>query len=393
MNEHNLHARRMVSIQPSFIREILKAAEDPKVISFAGGLPNADYFPVQALGEISSHLFSQRAGDILQYGQTEGEVELREAIAEFYHRRHQLDVPVDSILITNGSQQAFDLIGKVLIDEGDQVVIESPAYLGAIQSLMIYQPRFLPVTLEQNGMRLTEFETAMAASPKLIYSVPDFQNPTGFSYDTETRERMAQLIQQHDCLIVEDNPYGEIRFAGKPSPSFYHYLPGQTLLLGSFSKIVAPGLRLGWMVAPAPIMQKLVIAKQAADLHTSRLSQHMVLAFMQDERYQIHIERLIKAYQQRSELMGITLDNLFGDAIQRSQPQGGMFMWLKFAEHIDSMVLLKKASELGVVFVPGQPFYTEPTTSACARLNFSCSSLPQIEHGIRLLHQAYKNYA
>ncbi|MCP3688404.1 MAG: PLP-dependent aminotransferase family protein, partial [Gammaproteobacteria bacterium] len=232
MNEQNLYARRMASIQPSFIREILKAAEDPKVISFAGGLPNADYFPAQAMGEISSRLFTSRSVDILQYGQTEGELELREYISRLYRQRHQLDVPADNILITNGSQQAFDLIGKVLIDEGDGVVIESPGYLGAIQSLMIYQPRFLPVALEQNGMQLAEFEAAMAARPKLVYSVPNFQNPTGYSYDTETREGMARLIQQQHCLIVEDDPYGEIRFGGEPEPSFYRYLPEQTLLLG-----------------------------------------------------------------------------------------------------------------------------------------------------------------
>ncbi len=392
MNPQALYARRMASIQPSFIREILKAAENPAVISFAGGLPNADYFPEQALSEISSRLISSRSEDVLQYGQTEGELELREFIAGFYRRRHQLDVPVDNILITNGSQQAFDLIGKVLIDEGDRLVIESPGYLGAIQSLMIYQPRFLPVAIEANGMNLAAFEAAMAAGPKLVYSVPNFQNPTGFSYDTETREGMARLIQQHHCLIIEDDPYGEIRFGGEPGPSFYQYLPEQTLLLGSFSKIIAPGLRLGWMVAPTAVMQKLVIAKQAADLHTSRLSQHLVLAFMQDERYQVHMKRLIEAYHQRCKLMGDTLDDLFGDEIQRSQPQGGMFMWLEFAAHIDSMALFKKASDLGVVFVPGQPFYTEPTTSACARLNFSCSSLSQIEHGLALLHRAYKNY-
>ncbi|MCP3687793.1 MAG: PLP-dependent aminotransferase family protein, partial [Gammaproteobacteria bacterium] len=208
-----------------------------------------------------------------------------------------------------------------------------------------------------------------------------------------TREGMARLIQQQHCLIVEDDPYGEIRFGGEPEPSFYRYLPEQTLLLGSFSKIIAPGLRLGWMVAPSAIMQKLIIAKQAADLHTSRLSQHLILTFMQDERYQIHMKRFIEAYQHRCKLMGDTLDTLFGDEIQRSQPQGGMFMWIEFAAHINSMTLFKKAAELGVIFVPGQPFYTEPTTSACARLNFSCSSLSQITSGLRLLHQAYKNYS
>ncbi len=383
-------ARRIATIQPSFIREILKAADNDSVISFAGGLPNAEYFPDQALAELASNIMTERPQDVLQYGQTEGEIELRQHISDQYRLRHQIDVPVENILITNGSQQAFDLIGKVLLDEGDRVIIESPGYLGAIQSLMIYQPQFLPVAIEQNGLNLDAFETALSANPKLVYSVPNFQNPTGFSYDAETRETMASQIRNRPCLIIEDDPYGDIRFEGQPAPSFYHYLPEQTLLLGSFSKIIAPGLRVGWMVAPPAIMQKLIIAKQAADLHTSRLSQHLILAFLRDDRFEPHLQRLCNAYDQRCQLMGDKLDELFGSDVRRSRPQGGMFMWLEFAKQFDTMELFREASELGVVFVPGQPFYTDQDSNHCARLNFSCSSLNQIDQGLALLHQAYQ---
>lgn len=385
-------ARRMARIQPSFIREILKAADNDSVISFAGGLPNAEYFPDQALAELASNIITERPQDVLQYGQTEGEIELRQHISDQYRQRHQIDVPVENILITNGSQQAFDLIGKVLLDEGDRVIIESPGYLGAIQSLMIYQPQFLPVPIEQNGLNLDAFETALSANPKLVYSVPNFQNPTGFSYDAKTREAMASQIRNRPCLIIEDDPYGDIRFGGQPVPSFYHYLPEQTLLLGSFSKIIAPGLRIGWMVAPSAIMQKLIIAKQAADLHTSRLSQHLILAFLRDDRFEPHLQRLCNAYDQRCQLMGDKLDELFGSDVRRSRPQGGMFMWLEFAKQFDTMRLFHEASQLGVVFVPGQPFYTDQAANHCARLNFSCSSLNQIDQGLALLHIAYQNY-
>ena len=390
MENHFQFAERMATIQPSFIREILKAADNESVISFAGGLPNAEYFPEQALAELASRILTERPQDVLQYGQSEGETELRQHICDQYRQRHRVDVPVENILITNGSQQAFDLIGKVLLDEGDKVIIESPGYLGAIQSLMIYRPQFLPVPIGQNGLNLDAFETALSADPKLVYSVPNFQNPTGFSYNAETREAMANLIRDKSCLIIEDDPYGEIRFEGEAEPSFYHYLPEQTLLLGSFSKIIAPGLRLGWMVAPSPVMQKLIVAKQAADLHTSRLSQHLILAFLKDERFEPHIRRLCKAYEQRCRLMGEKLDELFAGEVLRSHPQGGMFMWLAFAKNIDTMELFREASRLGMVFVPGQPFYTNQGGSHCARLNFSCASPAQIDRGLALLHQAFR---
>ena len=392
MPEHLKFSRRMASLQPSFIREILKACSDPDIISFAGGLPNDDYFPAQRLSDIAGRLIAEQPRDILQYGQSEGEFELRETIATSYRERFQLNVCADNILVTNGSQQAFDLIGKVFIDQGDKVVIESPAYLGAIQSLSMFEPQFLPVAIDEQGMELDELATVMKKRPKLIYTVPNFQNPTGYSYSIERRAAMATQVSKSNCIIVEDDPYGELRFEGETPPSFYQYLPEQTLLLGSFSKIISPGLRIGWIVAPTDIMQRLIIAKQAADLHSSRLSQHLILAYLQDADFQSHLNRLRHAYQQRHLAMSTTVDRLFGTRARCSNPKGGMFMWLEFVDDIDTMKLFKMAAELGVVFVPGQAFHTGCSVRQSARLNFSASSLSQIEKGMTLLYRAFQQY-
>ncbi len=393
MIDSHLFARRVENTKPSFIREILKAASNKATISFAGGLPNENYFPSEALADIAANLMTRRPYEMLQYGQSEGELELRQTISNRYREIHNLDVPVDNILITNGSQQGFDLVGKVLLNEGDGVVIESPGYLGAIQSFGFYQPYFLPVTVDKCGMDTLELEKAMAANPKLIYTVPNFQNPTGFSYSEQTRQSIAKLIRGRDCVLIEDDPYGEIRFEGEPTTSFYQLLPEQTILLGSFSKTIAPGLRTGWIVAPADVIKRLLIAKQASDLHSNRLSQHMIHRFLNDQRFAGHINTLRDAYHQRCQLMCDQLDELFGNAIKRSNPQGGMFIWLEFDNHVDTMKLFELASAQAVVFVPGAPFYIDQPVCSTARLNFSSCDPMEIERGIEGLFRAFENYS
>jgi 2-aminoadipate transaminase len=394
-------SNRISAINPSFIREILKASASPNIISFAGGLPNKDYFPCQTLTEITTRLMQNEAQNILQYGQSEGEYELRCQISQRYQDNHRMQVPVDNILITNGSQQGFDLIGKTLINAGDGIVIEAPAYLGAIQALMMYQPQFLPVPIEPDGLDIESLTLTMANNPKLVYSVPNFQNPTGFTYSNENRAAIADLVGQQSCLIIEDDPYGDIKFDGERAQSFYEYMPEQTILLGSFSKIISPGLRVGWLVAPPAIMEKLLIAKQASDLHTSRLSQRIIAAYIGGGYLASHIDLLCDAYGQRCQIMGEMLDSLFGDQIERSHPQGGMFMWLKFLEsgknlhRIDTLSLFKKAYKNGVAFVPGQPFYTSEiadlNSSRSLRLNYSNASLGQIQTGLERLHDSFSS--
>ncbi len=382
----------MASIQPSFIREILKAADNESMISFAGGLPNRDYFPRQAMAEISAQLMKERPYDLLQYGQSEGEIGLRETIARRYREQHQLEVPVENIIITNGSQQGFDLIGKVLLDEGDGVVIESPGYLGAIQSLMFYQPNFLPVPINTRGMDTGLLEKTLSSNPKFIYTVPNFQNPTGYSYSEVTRQKIARLLRHKQCHLIEDDPYGDIRFDGQAATSFYKLLPEQTILLGSFSKTIAPGLRTGWIVAPSAMINQLTIAKQGSDLHSNRPGQHIIDTFLNDNRFNQHLIRLREAYQHRCELMCKRLDELFGNAINRSDPQGGMFIWLDFEARIDTMRLFELSLSQDVVFVPGQPFYTDQGERSTARLNFSACSHEQIETGLQRLYQAFNAY-
>jgi len=384
-----MFSSRIKSVQPSFIREILKAAEDPNVISFAGGLPDKQLFPLEALAEAASRLMTGNARDMLQYGQSEGEYALRSYISEYYQNRHQLKVPVENILITSGSQQGLDLLGKVLINQNDRIVIESPGYLGAIQALSLYQPEFLPVDIEDNGIDLDAFERNLHADPKLFYNVPNFQNPTGYSYNEVNKKSIVDLVKDRNMFIVEDDPYGEICFSGENAPSFFNWLPEQSILLGTFSKTISPGLRVGWIVAPTGLMKKLVIAKQASDLHTSRLTQGLILEYLLNNDLQAHLDQLSRIYGERCQVMGTLLDQYLGDEIERSQPRGGMFMWVKFAESIDTMALFDAASSRGVVFVPGQSFYTDSKSSNCMRLNFSCSNQDQLAIGIERLCRAY----
>jgi 2-aminoadipate transaminase len=390
MNFDDMFSSRIKSVQPSFIREILKVAENPEVISFAGGLPDKNLFPVEALTQASVRLMEHNGRDILQYGQSEGEYALRSYISEYYQSRHQSNVPVENILITNGSQQGLDLIGKVLINQNDRIVIESPGYLGAIQALSLYQPEFLPVDIEDNGLDLDGFERSLSADPKMLYCVPNFQNPTGYSYSETNKKSIVDLIKDRDMFIVEDDPYGEICFSGENAPSFFNWLPEQSILLGTFSKTISPGLRVGWIVAPDEVMKKLIIAKQASDLHTSRLTQNLILEYLMHNDLQAHLDQVSRIYGERCRIMGNLLDQYLGEEIERSHPRGGMFMWVKFVESIDTMALFDAASSRGVVFVPGQSFYTDSKTSNCMRLNFSCSSLDQIAIGIERLCRAFK---
>ena len=392
MNSDSLFSNRISSIKPSFVREILKVIAQPDVISFAGGLPDKDYFPCEVLSEITHRMLRDQGKAVLQYGQSEGEIELREQISTMYRDQHQMDIPVENILITNGSQQGFDLIGKTLINENDPVVIESPGFLGAIQALTLFQPKFLPVPIKEDGLDVHAFSEAMQSNPKLIYTVPNFQNPTGFSYNEANRAAIANLVKDKQCVVIEDDPYGDVRFNGQRPKSFHHWLPDQTILLGSFSKIISPGLRVGWIVAPTAISKKLLIAKQASDLHTSRLSQRIIFEYIQQGFLANHIEKLCQVYGARCELMGQALDDLFGTGIKRSRPDGGMFIWLDFLESIDTMALFHIAQRKGIAFVPGQPFYTPEIQSNSIRLNYSCSSELEIQTGLERLYHAYLEY-
>ncbi len=350
----NLYAERIKNVPRSFIREILKISLDPSVISFAGGLPNADYFPVRHIQAATEKVFTDYGSEVLQYSNSEGDLQLREWIAARYKEQKNLIVSPDNIIITNGSQQGIDLLGKVLLNDGDGVLIEEPGYLGAIQSLSLFRPVFIPAPLNDDGLDIEILaEKSGNCTAKMLYSVPTFQNPSGVTYSDENKEQVSAIAEKNSFVIVEDDPYWELRFSGKPSRSFAHFLPQQTAMLGSFSKIVAPGFRLGWIAAPEALSEKLLIAKQAADLHTSSLSQKIMYEYLVGGDLDTHIKAITDAYGGQCRAMQDAIQNSFPKSIQFTRPEGGMFLWGKLPEGMDSMALFDEAVKEKVVFVLG----------------------------------------
>lgn len=384
-----LFAERIVNVPRSFIREILKVSLDPEIISFAGGLPNRDFFPVEEIRQTTDEVFRDHGPDILQYSNSEGLIALREYIAARYLEKKGLAVSPEDILITNGSQQGLDLLGKVLINTGDGVIIEEPGYLGAIQSLSIYQPTFLPVELTDAGLDVDSLRTkSQGYNVKFLYAVPNFQNPSGITYSSSNRRQVAEVAAEQGYFIVEDDPYGELRFCGEHQPSFYSLLPGQTILLGSFSKIVAPGFRVGWIVAPGEIREKLLVAKQAADLHTSGFVQHILVRYLQNHDIDQHIVKIIAAYGSQCQAMVDGIARHLPSDIIWTRPEGGMFLWGRLPKNMSSMGLFEHAVQEKVVFVPGDPFYTTKADVSTLRMNFSCADGETIEKGILRLARA-----
>lgn len=381
-----IFADRMENTRKSFIREILKVTQQPEVISFAGGLPNPGLFPVEEVAAAAAKVLSDEGRNALQYSTTEGYLPLREFIAQRYLRKSGLKIDPDEILITNGSQQSIDLIGKVFLNKGDRVVIESPGYLGAIQAFSIFEPELVEVPLLEDGIDTGQLDRTLAGSnAKLFYTVPTFQNPSGITYSRQKREETARILQRHNVVCVEDNAYWELRFAGEDLPTIRNY-SDNTILLGSFSKIIAPGLRMGWICARGETMEKLLIAKQAADLHSNYLSQRIIHQYLLDNDIDEHILKIKDAYGKRRDLMVELMAEHFPEGVSYTKPEGGMFVWVTLPEGISSMDLFDLAIKENVAFVPGSPFYTKDGTGInTLRLNFSNSDFEQIEEGIRRL--------
>ena len=335
----------------------------------------------------SREVFAEIGRSALQYSTTEGDAGLRAIIAERYARRG-LTVDPDSILITTGSQQILDICGKVFLDQGDKVVIERPGYLGAIQAFSIFEPEFVTVSLESDGPNLDELEAAFKDGAKCFYAVPNFQNPSGMSYSMEKREKVAVLLDKYGVLFVEDDPYGELRFKGERLPSLYSLCKGDCLLCGSFSKIAAPGFRIGWVVAPKPIYDKLVIAKQAADLHTSTVAQAILRRYLETNDIEAHVALIRERYGRQRDCMVEMVRKYFPEDVAITEPEGGMFLWATLPEGTSSMDLFDVAIKQKVAFVPGRPFYVDGTGENTLRLNFSNSDEARIEEGIRRLGKA-----
>jgi 2-aminoadipate transaminase len=383
---NKLFANRMGTTHKSFIREILKVTEDPKIISFAGGLPNPKFFPVKEIANASLKVLEENGENVLQYSTTEGYFPLREYIAERYRKKKGLKVDPDEILITNGSQQGLDLIGKIFLDTGDQIVIERPGYLGAIQAFSMYEPLFQSIPLFDDGIDTDLLEkTFMRNRIKLFYAVPNFQNPSGITYSKQRRRDVANVLKKHNAIFVEDDPYGELRFIGEDLPSIRAYLEDNTILLGSFSKIITPGLRLGWVCAKKDIMERIIVAKQASDLHSNYLSQRIVYQYLIDNDIDKHILKIRDAYKKRRDLMVSMIAEYFPEKIKYTKPEGGMFLWITLPEGISSSDLVDLAIKENVAFVPGNAFYVDGGGNNTLRLNFSNSDEEKIEEGIKRL--------
>lgn len=391
ISSEEVFSDRISDVPRSFIREILKVTLDPTVISFAGGLPNRSLFPTEALKEAACKVLETEGRDVLQYGNSEGHVGLREYIAQRYQKRGIGNVPIENILITNGSQQGLDLLGKTLLNDGDGVVIEEPGYLGAIQAFSLYRPTFQPVPVSEEGMDVEKLGAVLSAHrPKLIYTVPNFQNPSGISYPERNRRDVSRAVEGTDTLLIEDDPYGDLRFSGSAQPSFKRLLPENTILLGSFSKTLVPGLRLGWIVAPSPLMQKLITAKQATDLHTSHFTQSMVYHYLRDHNPDMHISEILDVYGRQCEAMQTSIQKHFPLDISYTRPQGGMFLWAELPQGLAATDLFELAVKDKVVFVPGDPFYVRGSRHSTLRLNFSCTDPDTTEIGISRLGRAIR---
>jgi 2-aminoadipate transaminase len=384
---NELFASRMKNVRRSYVREILKVTARPDVISFAGGLPNPRVMPLEAIARAMREILeSERGRDALQYCTTEGHPPLREWIAQRY-AASGVKVSADQILITTGSQQGLDLLGKVLLDRGDRVLVEQPTYIAAIQAFGMYEAAFESVPIDDNGIDLDALSRAIQKSPapKIVYCMPNFQNPSGVSYSLERRQGVAQALANVKTVLIDDDPYGAIRFRGESLPSLGHFLPDRTVLLGTFSKTVSPGLRVGWICAPAALLEKLIIAKQAADLHTNNLAQRVIHQFLATNDFERHLDNVRSAYRAQCDAMLSAIKKYLPPDVRTTHPEGGMFLWLTLPVGSSASDLFSRAVEKGVAFVPGPAFYANGGGENTMRLNFSNADEAKIEEGIKRL--------
>ena len=369
----------------SIIREILKFTQMPDVISFAGGLPAPELFPIREFEEACAHVLGTNGQKALQYSLTEGFLPLKEALAEKMGK-YGVSAKPQNILLTNGSQQALDLIGRVFISRGDVIVTGKPTYLGALQAFKVYRPQIIGVPVDDEGMQVGALEEVLKTkNPKFIYVLPNFHNPMGVTLTLERRKELVKLAANYGIPIIEDDPYGELRFEGEDIAPVIVLHKENVLYLSTFSKILAPGIRLGWVVAPEAIIRRLVQAKQAADLHTSTFIQMITHDIMKRGILKAHSKEIKKVYGRRRRIMTTAMEEHFPQGVNWTKPEGGLFMWVRAPEHINCMELLERAVEKKVAFVPGTVFYPDGTGLNTLRLNFSNAKPEMITEGIRRL--------
>lgn len=397
-------AQSVKVLQSSAIRELLKVTEQPGVISFAGGLPAPECFPAEEIALASERVLATQASRVLQYGPTEGLSSLRELLAEMMQNRGIPTKP-EQVLITSGSQQALDMLGKLLIDPGAPVLVEEPTYVGALQAWRPYRPDFVPLPMDQDGLRIDALEQAVVElsragrHPKFLYVVSSFQNPTGVTLAPDRRRALVELAAQHDLPVVEDDPYGELYYVGEPQPklaALEAQLLGEqrnVVYLSTFSKLLAPGLRVGWVVGPQVLLRRMAQVKQGLDLHTGSLAQAIAYESCRDGLLERHIPRIRAIYAERREVMLAALERANLAGVHWTRPSGGMFLWLTLPQRVDAADLLKHAIERSVVFVPGDAFHANGGGKNTLRLNFSHAPPERIVEGIARLATTLREYS
>ena len=387
-------AERTNNMEGSAIRELLKLTQKPEVISFAGGMPAPELFPVDAMIDVSKKVLEENGRVAMQYTTTEGYAPLREHLAKRMNDKLNTNVVADDLLITNGSQQCLDFIGKAFLDKDDIVLCESPSYLGAINAFNAYQPKFIDVPTDGDGMIMEELEKILEENDrvKFIYVIPDFQNPSGRTWPLERRKKFMEIINKYEIPVAEDNPYGELRYEGEYLPSLKSMdTKGLVMFLGTLSKVLSPGYRIGWVAASPEILAKFNVIKQAADLQASTISQMEMAKFFDDYDVDAHIAKLREVYGHRRTVMLDAMKKYFPEGVTYTYPNGGLFTWVILPEGIDATVLQKeKALPNNVAFVPGEPFFPNGGHVNTFRMNYSNMPDDKIEEGIRLLGLSIK---
>jgi 2-aminoadipate transaminase len=386
-------AQRAQKMNPSVIREILKVTEQPGIISFAGGLPSPQTFPIDAMREASERVLKDDGKAALQYAASEGYAPLREWVAQDLLKQG-MNVSPEQVLITTGSQQGLDLVAKILIDAGSRILVETPTYLGALQAFTPMEPVAVSVDSDEHGVNAEDLRAKVgtgADKARFVYLLPNFQNPTGRTMPEERRAAVAQVAAETGLPIIEDNPYGDLWFDQAPAPSLSARHPDGSVYLGSFSKILAPGLRLGYLVAPKALYPKLLQAKQAADLHTPSFNQRVVAEVLKDGFIDRHVPTIRALYKQQCEAMLAALDReMAGLGLSWNRPVGGMFLWVQLPKGMNAVALLDKAVQKGVAFVPGFAFYAQNPSESTLRLSFVTATVDQINTGMAALAQAIR---
>ena len=392
-------ADRLNNVETSAIRELFKLLGKPGIISFAGGFPDSAMFDVEGIRAASNAALTEEPGAALQYGATEGYNPLREQLAAFMTAKGANEVAADNLIVTTGSQQALDLLGKTLISPGDKVIVEGPTFLATIQCFRLYGAELISAPIDGNGVKTDELEKLIAEhQPKFVYLIPTFGNPSGAMLSLERRKAVLEMAVKHNTLIVEDDPYGDLYFGDAPPPSLLNLsasVPGRRELLvhcGSLSKVLSPGLRVGWMIGPAELLAKATMCKQFSDAHTSTFAQATAAQYLKAGRMPATLANVRKVYAERAQAMGDALRKELGDAIEFVQPQGGLFVWARLTgaggKVQDGNVLAKRAIEKGVAFVPGTPFFCANPDHATFRLSFATADADKIREGVARLAQA-----